>query len=306
MTTDPGDVSVQGATVLPPRATIALLTLRVRAAMNEATEAEAAAAALDADAAVSQLRARLGPLIEERRTALAWELDEERAACAASLAAARRAAESARAEQAVPRRGEDLALVGIDDLADPSELAGLAALAGLVATDPVDASPAADLIDVSVSEAGDVGDVGVVTPLDIGEVVQSDEPSDGDVADDSDTIDGVDDTTAVTTSADVTTVMPSVALAGVAVTGVASGGAGAVQVVLDPDSFARAFAAALAPVLEALERSPGPGSYLPPRYEPGPGRATRSSFWAHAWHPDVLLSALAMVIVIVVLIAWTG
>jgi hypothetical protein len=32
----------------------------------------------------------------------------------------------------------------------------------------------------------------------------------------------------------------------------------------------------------------------------------KTSFWSHAWHPDVLLSGLAMVIVIIVLVAWTG
>jgi len=32
----------------------------------------------------------------------------------------------------------------------------------------------------------------------------------------------------------------------------------------------------------------------------------KKSFWANAWHPDLLLSGLAMVIVVIVLIAWTG
>ena len=43
-----------------------------------------------------------------------------------------------------------------------------------------------------------------------------------------------------------------------------------------------------------------------PRYVPVQAPPAKKSFWAHAWHPDVLLSGLAMVIVIIVLIAWTG
>ena len=78
------------------------------------------------------------------------------------------------------------------------------------------------------------------------------------------------------------------------------------HVVIDADSFAKAFAAALAPVLEARNQAPGYGSYPPQAYMPVPAPAPKKSFWAHAWHPDVLLSGLAMVIVIIVLVAWTG
>jgi hypothetical protein len=80
----------------------------------------------------------------------------------------------------------------------------------------------------------------------------------------------------------------------------------AMHVTLDADSFARAFAAAMAPILEARERQAPqyvlpPAAYLQPQAPP-----PKRSFWAHAWHPDVLLSGLAMVIVIIVLVAWTG
>ncbi len=77
------------------------------------------------------------------------------------------------------------------------------------------------------------------------------------------------------------------------------------HVVLDADSFARAFAAAMAPILEARGQAPQ-YPYPPQAYMPVPVPAPKRSFWAHAWHPDVLLSGLAMVIVIIVLIAWTG
>ena len=77
------------------------------------------------------------------------------------------------------------------------------------------------------------------------------------------------------------------------------------QLVLDADSFAW-FAAAMTPILEAREQQAPhyvlpPAAYLQPQAPP-----PKRSFWAHAWHPDVLLSGLAMVIVIIVLVAWTG
>lgn len=80
----------------------------------------------------------------------------------------------------------------------------------------------------------------------------------------------------------------------------------AMRVTLDADSFARAFAAAMAPILEAREQQAPqyvlpPAAYMQPQAPP-----PKRSFWAHAWHPDVLLSGLAMVIVIIVLVAWTG
>ena len=80
----------------------------------------------------------------------------------------------------------------------------------------------------------------------------------------------------------------------------------AMRVTLDADSFARAFAAAMAPILEAREQQ-APQYVLPPAaYVQPQAPPPKRSFWAHAWHPDVLLSGLAMVIVIIVLVAWTG
>ena len=78
------------------------------------------------------------------------------------------------------------------------------------------------------------------------------------------------------------------------------------HVVIDADSFGRAFAAAMAPVLATLNQGPTQGQYPPPGWVPVQAPPAKKSFWSHAWHPDVLLSGLAMVIVIIVLIAWTG
>ena len=80
-------------------------------------------------------------------------------------------------------------------------------------------------------------------------------------------------------------------------------GPSATHVIIDADAFARAFAAAIAPLVEARQAQTfqPPVGWVPPQTTPA-----KKSFWANAWHPDVLLSGLAMVIVVIVLIAWTG
>jgi hypothetical protein len=79
---------------LSPRAAIALLSLQLRAAVQEAETAEAEAAVVDEDAARAQLRARLEPLIDERRRALDDALSSARAEASAAVMSAR--AEAAR------------------------------------------------------------------------------------------------------------------------------------------------------------------------------------------------------------------
>ena len=71
---------------MPPRAGIALLTLQLRAALQEADTAERH------DASGDQLRARLDLLMNERRRALDAALDQARSEAAASVSAAQRAA----------------------------------------------------------------------------------------------------------------------------------------------------------------------------------------------------------------------
>ena len=80
-----------GSRALSPRANIALLTLQLRAALQEAAAAEADEAASDDDAARAQLRERAVPLIEKRRAELDAILARERAEASAKVAAAQRA-----------------------------------------------------------------------------------------------------------------------------------------------------------------------------------------------------------------------
>lgn len=65
---------------LPAAATVALLTLQLRAALREAEQAEAAEAAIDLDAARAEMRQRLDALVAERRTALDLQIADARQA----------------------------------------------------------------------------------------------------------------------------------------------------------------------------------------------------------------------------------
>jgi hypothetical protein len=77
---------------LSGRAGVAMLTLQLRSALQEAANAEAEEAAADRDAARDKLRAQLAPLVADRRGAFEAELALVRVEASASVAAARRAA----------------------------------------------------------------------------------------------------------------------------------------------------------------------------------------------------------------------
>lgn len=87
-----------GASTAPTRAGLGLLNLQLRGALREAADAEAAEAAIDIDAATAQLRARLDPLFEQRRTELGERLRAEQDKADTMVAAAVRAAEVMRAQ----------------------------------------------------------------------------------------------------------------------------------------------------------------------------------------------------------------
>jgi hypothetical protein len=91
------EAPVAGPPALGNRAEVARLTLELRAAVRDAETAESAEsvesdAAADLETAREKLRARLQPLVEDRRTAFEAELIQVRAETSDSVAAARRAA----------------------------------------------------------------------------------------------------------------------------------------------------------------------------------------------------------------------
>ncbi len=319
------------ATRLSPRAAIALLTLQLRSTVQEAIDAEAAADAIDVDGALWQLRSRLTPLIDERRRALDEEVASERARAAEAIAAAhaeadqiinaaieaaaaRAAAERAAAEltrrnaewQAIVEQppvvpdGPKAASLDEDPLLDETPVPGAPLLDPPVVdveVDVAEAPPAEDaspvLFDQAVSwgpEPEEPADEPEETPESAAAPVPLPPPLPPRLAPD-------------------TLVQPTTDSApddGLWARPVERSDDAAMRVTLDADSFARAFAAAMAPILEAREQQTPqyvlpPAAYLQPQAPP-----PKRSFWAHAWHPDVLLSGLAMVIVIIVLVAWTG
>ena len=77
------------------------------------------------------------------------------------------------------------------------------------------------------------------------------------------------------------------------------------NIVIDPEAFAQAFAAAFAELVDghlASMANAVPTWLAQPA--PPEQKTTKQSFWTHARHPDVLLIGLSMVIVLVVLAAW--
>lgn len=319
---------------LSPRAGVALLTLQLRSTLQEASAAEAEVASLDVDAAVWQLRSRLGPLIEDRRQALAAELaaEERRAVEAVETAhvdaarivsdaraqveadaARRRTMEAAAAARAATAAATTAAvhaeqppvLPPVDASAAPSVLDDplldwqpkVVPVAAALPPPAVELAPSAPLVPEIIETPGtdvpliDSHDIWAPAPVD--EIVRDREVSWVDVP-------PVAPSPPVPPS---TIVMPATALEPLPS---ADGHTQPLRVVIDAETFAAAFAAAMAPVLEVLNQGSTQGQYPPPGWVPMQAPPAKKSFWAHAWHPDVLLSGLAMVIVIVVLIAWTG
>ena len=100
--------------VLPARADIALLTLRLRSALHEAEQAEAAEAvhkSVEIERAREALRARLQPMLEQRRERLDAAMDVARAEAAATIVAARQDAAAIAAQAAQAASVAQVALV---------------------------------------------------------------------------------------------------------------------------------------------------------------------------------------------------
>lgn len=291
---------------LPPRAGIALLTLQLRAALNEAAEAESAGSA-DHDAARDQLRARLHPLLDERRRALDQALFEAQAHAHAKVAAAHRAAAvlaiqttkraaaaalvhasvAARSEPAVPTVAafydEEPIVAAVDArvVADPAVENALAGNTPAADT----ARLVADL-EWPITQVIPSLSATVVTPCD-------DAMSDGPVVAVADTAEAPADVRwswpppppppPTTNPTSITT-----------------------NLVIDAEAFATVFATVFASVLDERLSALGTGvapwhGYVPAPIAPAP---VKQSFWAHARHTDVLLLTFAMIIGLVILAAW--
>ena len=317
---------------LSPRAAIALMSLQLRSTVHEAVEAEAGADAIDTEAALWQLRSRLAPLIEDRRRALEAEVAAEReraaaqiadahaeadrvvttaveeaAACAAAEEAALRAAvEEAAArvaeEEAAARAAEEEAALRAAEEEAAARAAEDEAAARAAEEEAAAESPGVEFEPPELGAPRMMPSVLLLAPQGVPAAVGT--PLFDDLM-----VEWPLDQSAPSPPellpAPVTMPPPRVGPLmppppGPVVEDVERA---PLHVVIDAESFARAFAAALAP---ALENRQAPYQLPPQVWMPHQAPAPKKSFWSHAWHPDVLLSGLAMVIVIIVLVAWTG
>ena len=75
------------------------------------------------------------------------------------------------------------------------------------------------------------------------------------------------------------------------------------SVMIDPESFARAVALAVAAVLDAR---PAQTAMQPQFYgQTVPSATRKASFWSGMWHADVLLTLIAVAIIVIILFAWS-
>lgn len=75
-----------------------------------------------------------------------------------------------------------------------------------------------------------------------------------------------------------------------------------IKVELDVEALAVALATALASALDGRELAAPARRAAQPT---GPAPVAKRSFWAGAWHADVVLSSIAILVVVIVLLAWT-
>ena len=284
----------QDAAKLPGRAGVGLLTLQLRTALQEASEAEAAEAAIDHAAARAELWARLTPLLEEHRAALRTSLDQARAEGEASIAAATRAA-SVMVAQA-------------------------RAAANAAPTSPADAravEPVVDPIIPVAVEAVEVVDVVVPAPALVPPASGEQREADRRAFDNIWAMPPLEDD--LSAPVVLPPLPPSQTVPNLpTVTGQIGStqpGPSTTTVVVDAEAFARVFATVIAEALVA--RGPvaaigapmwpaGAQQYMGNQQLPMQPVASppKQTFWTHAKHLDVLLLGLGTAIALVVLAAW--
>ena len=310
------DTLVAEPAVLPPRAGIALLTLQLRAAVREAALAETDEASWDLDATIGQLRSKLMPLVEARRRALDEGLARESADAAATVAAAQ-AQVSLVVAEAPPVIAAEMPGVAAADEAGWDVDAALVQLRARMAQLVVDRRRQLDealeqertdaivAVAAAHTKAASIAAGAVAVAHDIATISPCPAPSPWAAPNQEDAV-------ATTVAAAVPSTVAEVAAE---VSGATAQGRdpSSMTVVIDADSFARAFGAAFATAFAAVldERlatiptGTQQATYMPPagywQAAPVPVVTKKSS----TWHADFLLSVLAMIIVLVVLIAWS-
>lgn len=272
------------------RAQIARLSLQLRALERDAARAEVAERGWDLDTALDQLRGRMSILIEKCRGDLAAELETERSRFSVRVAAARAAAATRLLAAAAERRTDEPIQPTAAAPSEELEEAPTPAPDDR-ADDPLGEMPEPVLLPIAPVRADADAAVTELTPEQ--PVTATADPEDDSLDD------GVTETAAPVSAIEDAVL---VALDRTMGPSLASGST-PIVVTLDAESFAKAFANALAGIAPQLGAAAGFRPDAPVFVSQAP--APKRSGWADAWHADVLLLALAMVIVLVILVAWS-
>ncbi|MBI4935308.1 MAG: hypothetical protein HY828_15610 [Actinobacteria bacterium] len=311
------DVKAAGGAALSPRAGIAMLTLQVRATLQEAATMEAQYVPIDHVAARQQLLEKLAPLIEERERAFDAELIAARQEAASVIAEARDNAAVISAQRIAAREAERAEAERLEaERLEAERLEAERAEAERLEAERLEAERLeAERLDAERLEAERLeaerllAIAAVVTAVepDLGEVDGADgasevEPPRVDAPmlhieppfDDLPDFDSAPEPEPLTT---VASLRPSEVLA-------PASSPAPINVTIDADAFARVFATVFASLVEqrALEM-PSP-RYMSPMLEAPAPQQPKQGFWSQARHPDVLLMGVATAIVLVVLAAW--
>ena len=314
-----------------PRAGIALLTLLLRSALKEAADAEAAADEIARASTRDELRARLAPLLEQRRGDLDASVAHARAEAAGVLSAAHREAAAIVADAAPPIAD---VTAWLEDTLEHEEVGAPPASASMQAEQHVShvdsrytsaMSQRAELAQLALQlraalhEASDAESAAVVAD----HAAMRDSSESYDLTQrrvdlDASLAHARAEATAVIVAAHreaativaaatrplpVAVIVPEEPLPARATEPTP------ITAVVDGEAFAKVFATVFATMLDERLAAGGAGLVARPVDQStsllaAPTVAVKQSFWAHARHLDVLLLSAAMVIVLVVLAAW--
>lgn len=277
-----GEVVPAGPAIdsLPPRAVLAMLTLRLRNAELQADREEAAAALGEHDA-LGELRARLASMIRERNRAHVVALDEARARAAAEVESARSAAAATLAQLSraaeISGASSSPAEGDADTVADfpPAETRR-------AALQEVDATSSVSTVRGSLSSEGVMAEVG---------------PSAG-----------VEQTGQRSRSghADHPSLAKETLVSGRSGSENLTGHPGATQVVIDAEVLGRVLGSVFSSMLDERLAAWVKATAGPQMLTPAAPTVRPKSVFSYLRHPDVALLAVATVIVLGVLVAWMG
>lgn len=272
-------VATRAIDVLPPEALVAMLTLRLRDAEQQADRAEALATAAGEHDALAELRIRLASMLREREQVHKEALERLRARAAADIEFAK----SAAAAIAV-------ASTEAGDTAASNESPGVEAVLPTEAA----TSPAPELPVMAEAPGVPAVEARHATPS------EQDVPSTADVP-----IAPLGPTEGPKAESSLpSTVASARPVANADRVSVAAGRPGTTQVVVDAEVLGRVLASVFSSMLDERLAAWAKATAGPPAIGPGGATARPKAVWQYLRQPDVALIAIATTICAVVLVSW--